>query len=121
MTLDDPLLKWAYASVFLESMGPLEQLRPTLKLALADMRRRGEAVSPMLLRLISENQENRIEFSILGKIALLGYGPYPAVSGIRPQAAARTHEDHDCWCRCGGVVHTGEPWSRRKMKRCSNG
>ncbi len=68
MSLEDPLLKWAYASVFLRSMGPFEQLEPPLELVLADMRRRGEAVSPMLLKLISENQENRIEFSILGKI-----------------------------------------------------
>ena len=71
MSLDDPLLKWAYARVFLDSMGPFEQLEPPLELALADMRRRGEAVSPMLLKLISENQENRIEFSILGKIEAL--------------------------------------------------
>lgn len=71
MTLDDPLLKWAYAEVFLRCMGPFEQLEPPQELALADMRRRGEAVSPMLLKLISENQENRIEFSILGKIGYL--------------------------------------------------
>ncbi len=71
MTLDDPLLKWAYACVFLRSMGPLEQLEPPLDLALADMRRRGKAVSPMLLKLISENQENIIESLILGKVGYL--------------------------------------------------
>ena len=71
MTLDDPLLKWAYARVFLDSMGPFEQLEPPLELVLADMRRRGEAVSPMLLKLISENQENNIESSILGKVGYL--------------------------------------------------
>lgn len=68
MSLDEPLLKWAYACVFTRSMGPFEQLETPLELVLADMRRRGEDVSPMLLKLISENQENRIEFSILGKI-----------------------------------------------------
>ena len=72
MTLDDPLLKWAYACVFLRSIGPLEQLEPPLDLVLADMRGRGEAVSPMLLKLISENQENLIEFCILGKVEHLG-------------------------------------------------
>jgi hypothetical protein len=71
MSLEDPLLKWAYANVFLRSMGPFEQLEPPLDLVLADMRRRGEAVSPMLLKLISENQEHRIEFSILRKIEYL--------------------------------------------------
>lgn len=71
MTLDDPVLKYAYAQVFLRSMGPFEQLEPSQELALADMRRRGEAVSPMLLKLISENRENRIEFSILGKVGYL--------------------------------------------------
>ena len=72
MTLDDPLLKWAYANVFLRSMGPFEQLAPPQELALADMRRRGEAVSPMLLKLIEENRETRIESSVLGKIEHLG-------------------------------------------------
>jgi hypothetical protein len=71
MSLDDPLLKWAYACVFLRSMGPLEQLEPPQELALADMRRRGEAVSPMLLKLMSEHEENIIEDAILVKIAHL--------------------------------------------------
>lgn len=68
MTLDDPVLKAAYVSVL---MGSFEQMEPPQELALADMRRRGEAVSPMLLKLISENQENRIEFAILGKVEAL--------------------------------------------------
>jgi hypothetical protein len=68
MSLDDPLLKWAYANVFLRSIGPFKQLEPPLELVLADMRRRGEGVSPMLLKLIEENRETRIESSILGHI-----------------------------------------------------
>ncbi len=71
MSLDDPLLKWAYASVFLRSWHLSEQLEPPLEVVLADMRRRGGAVSPMLLKLISENQENQIEFSILGQVGYL--------------------------------------------------
>lgn len=71
LSLDEPLLKWAYACVFLNSMGPLEQLSPQEEIALADMRRRGEEVSPILLKLIEENQETRIEMSILGKIEYL--------------------------------------------------
>lgn len=72
MTLDDPLLKWAYASVFLRSTGPLEQLEPPLEMVLSDIRRRGEAVSPMFLKLIEENRESRIESSVLGQIEHLG-------------------------------------------------
>jgi hypothetical protein len=68
MSLDEPLLKWAYARVFLNSIDGFRQMEPQEKLALADMHRRGEAVSPMLLKLMSENQENRIEFSILANI-----------------------------------------------------
>lgn len=68
MTLDDPLLKYAYASVFMHSLGPFEQLESPLELVLADMHRRGEAVSPMFLKLIAENRETRIESSVLGKI-----------------------------------------------------
>ncbi|RYZ91287.1 MAG: hypothetical protein EOP06_07030, partial [Proteobacteria bacterium] len=68
MSLDEPLLKYAYARVFMDSMGPFEQLEPPLDLVLADMRRRGEAVSPVLLKLIEENRETRIESSVLAKI-----------------------------------------------------
>lgn len=64
MSLDDPVLKAAYVEIFLRSWR-FKQLEPPQELALADMRRRGEAVSPMLLKLMSENQENRIEDQIL--------------------------------------------------------
>jgi hypothetical protein len=64
MSLDDPVLKKAYVQVFLRSWR-FKQLEPPQELALADMRRRGEAVSPMLLKLMSENQENGIEDQIL--------------------------------------------------------
>jgi hypothetical protein len=82
MTLDDPLLKWAYAEVFLRSMGQFEQLAPPQELALADMRRRGEAVSPMFLELIEENRETRIESSVLGDIENLGTTARPPVKPI---------------------------------------
>jgi hypothetical protein len=63
MSLDDPVLKKAYVQVFFSWR--FKQLEPPQELALADMRRRGEAVSPMLLKLMSENQENGIEDQIL--------------------------------------------------------
>ncbi len=70
MSLDDPLLKWAYANVFLRSWR-FQQLEPPLELILADMRSRGEAVSPLLLKLMSQNQENRIEDAVLINIGYL--------------------------------------------------
>ena len=74
MSLDDPLLKYSYYRVFSGSIGDFNQMKqmaPQLKLVLADMRRRGEAVSPMLLKLIEENQESVIESSILVGIQYL--------------------------------------------------
>jgi hypothetical protein len=71
MSLDDPVLQCAYAEVFMQAWGPFQNLEPSKELVLADMRRRGEAVSPMLLKLISENQETRIEDEILIKIGYL--------------------------------------------------
>ncbi len=72
MSLGDPLLKYAYVEVFTRSMNHLHQMGAQQELALADMRRRGESVSPMLLKLIEENQETRIESSVLGHIGDLG-------------------------------------------------
>jgi hypothetical protein len=74
MSLDDPLLKYAYYRIFAGSIGDfnqMPQMAPQLKLVLADMRRRGEAVSPMLLKLIEENQESVIESAILGGVQYL--------------------------------------------------
>jgi len=74
MSLDDPLLKYAYYRVFAGSIGDFNQMprmAPQMKLVLADMRRRGEAVSPMLLKLIEENQESVIESAILTHIQYL--------------------------------------------------
>lgn len=71
MSMDDPLLKWAYAELFLISFDAFGELDSSRKSALEDMLRRGEAVSPMLLKLMSENQETRIESSILVNIEYL--------------------------------------------------
>ncbi len=68
MSLENPLLKLAYRNVFTRSMGVLDQLQPAEAMALADMRSRGEAVSPMLLKLLEENQETGFETSLLGNI-----------------------------------------------------
>lgn len=72
MSLDDPLLKYAYMEVFTRSMNNLRQMEAQQELALADMRRRGEPVSPMLLKLLEENQETVIEPLVLWNIEHLG-------------------------------------------------
>ncbi len=83
MTLNDPLLKLAYTNVFTQSLrningksqGQLLYTEPTEAPALADMRRRGESVTPMLLKLLEENQETGFETSLLGKIDQVGTIP----------------------------------------------
>ncbi len=74
MSLDDPLLKYAYYEVLRNNIGDfnqMPQMAPQLKRVLVDMRRRGEAVSPMLLKLVEENQESVIESAILAGIQYL--------------------------------------------------
>lgn len=71
LSLEDPLLKYAYVCVFTRSYGAFEQLDPFLELVLADMHRRGEEVSPVLLKLMADNYDNDIEFFILLRIGHL--------------------------------------------------
>ena len=73
MSLDDPLLKYAYVQIFTtSSLGLVGKMTAQQELALADLRRRGESAGPMLLKLIEENQETQIESCILGLIDRLG-------------------------------------------------
>lgn len=73
MALDDPLLKYACADIFIRSsLGRVGEMDGQQELVLADLRRRGEFASPLLLKLIEENQETHIESSILGLIDYLG-------------------------------------------------
>ena len=68
MSSDDPLLKYAYMDVFLRNVGGLDNLEPEQALVLADMRRRGEAVTLMLLKLAADNQETIYESALLSRI-----------------------------------------------------
>ena len=68
MSADDPLLKYAYMDVFLRNVGGLDNLEPEQALVLADMRRRGEAVTLMLLKLAADNQETIYESALLSRI-----------------------------------------------------
>ena len=72
MSLDDPLLKYAYMDVFLRAVGHLDQSEPAQLLVIADMRRRGEAITPMLLKLLEDNQETGFENTLFGNIDNLG-------------------------------------------------
>ena len=91
MSLDDPLLKYAYAQVFTMSMNHLRQMEPRQKLVLADMRGRGESVSPILLKLIEENQETVFEKAILLSIGDLGtVRPEPFLEYARKLLRERT-------------------------------
>lgn len=94
MTLDNPLLKMAYASVFMDSIHKLSHTDPARQLALADMRRRGESVSPVLLNLIKENKETRIESSILCFIPYLDtVNIEPFLNYARDLLRERTNSD----------------------------
>ena len=73
LTLDDPLLKRAYLSVFMSPVGPnLDYHKNEPNPALADLRRRGDSVTPMLLKLMNENQETGLETCILVRIPSAG-------------------------------------------------
>jgi hypothetical protein len=65
MSLDDIRLKTAYVEVFLSTFGDFFPLKPELNAALTDMRKRGDSITPLLLKLMDENQETGFEFSLL--------------------------------------------------------
>ena len=68
-SVDDPALKVAYKRVFLSIIGDqLQSNQPEVVAAFADLKRRGDSVTPMLLKLMRENQENQLEAAILSGI-----------------------------------------------------
>jgi hypothetical protein len=71
-SLDDPLLRYAYIQVFLQNVGGLDNLEPEQSVVLADMRRRGEAITPLLLELARQNQETIYEVALLDRIDQVG-------------------------------------------------
>jgi hypothetical protein len=72
MSLDDPLLRYAYIQVFLQNAGGLANLEGEHLLILSDMRRRGDAITPLLLELARQNQETMFEDALLNSIAEVG-------------------------------------------------
>lgn len=72
MSLDDPLLRYAYIHTFLLNYGGLANLEPADALILEDMRRRGESITPLLLELARQNQDSMFESRLLNRIAEVG-------------------------------------------------
>jgi len=79
MSMSDPLLKYAYMEVFIRNVWGHANLAPEQALVLKDMRRRGEVVTPMLLKLAMENQETGYESALLDgidKVGTVNLDPY---------------------------------------------
>jgi len=72
MSLDDPLLRHAYIYVFLQNVRELDTLEPEQAVALEDMRRRRDSITPLLLELARQNQETGFEGALLDGIAEVG-------------------------------------------------
>ena len=73
LSLDAPSLKRAYLFVFSTAgSGPLYFKQPELTAALSDMRRRGDSVTPMLIKLMNENHETGFEMCVLMRISRVG-------------------------------------------------
>lgn len=93
MSLDDLRLHNAYASVMqCFRWGEFQAADPEYVGALADMRKRGNLVTPLMLKLLDENQETGFECSALANIDAVGtldLAPYLAYA--RNVLRERTH------------------------------
>jgi hypothetical protein len=72
MSLEDPLLRYAYIQVFLQNFGGLENLEGEYAVILSDMRRRGEMITQLLLNLANQNQDTMFESRMLNRVAEIG-------------------------------------------------
>jgi hypothetical protein len=71
MDINDPRLKFAYSTVFHTTIaGEFEALPDHLQRALRDLRRRGNTVTPMFMKLLEANRDTTFEISLL---ATIGY------------------------------------------------
>jgi hypothetical protein len=89
---DDVILKVAYRRVFQCIVGDEFHCKePDTMAAFADLRRRGDSATPMLLKLMEENQENKLETSILAGITGVDtIDPQPFVEYARTVLRERT-------------------------------
>lgn len=72
MPLEDPLLRYAYMSIFFRNLREPDTLAPEEAVVLEDMRRRGDSIAPLLLELARQNQDSIFERALLGNIADVG-------------------------------------------------
>jgi hypothetical protein len=73
LSLEDVLLKRAYHSIFNTAVGGnFITIPPQLNGALSDMRRRGNGITPMLIKLMNENHETGFEMNVLNIIPNVG-------------------------------------------------
>ena len=73
LSIEDPVLKRAYHTVFGSVVNDYMRFdEPELNAALADMRRRGDTLTPMFLKLMDENQETGFESLVLVHISNIG-------------------------------------------------
>jgi hypothetical protein len=89
---DDVTLKVAYQRLFQCIVGDeFHSEEPEMVAAFADLRARGDAAAPMLLKLMEENQENNFESSILSGITGVDtINPEPFVEYARTVLRERT-------------------------------
>ncbi len=72
MSLDDPLLRYAYIQVFLQNLKEPDTMEPEQVVVLEDIRRRSDSITPLLLELARQNQETGFEQSLLYHITEVG-------------------------------------------------
>lgn len=90
-TLNDPVLQSAYIRVFLNVMDVTtgEGLRPELAAALNDLKRRGNTVAPVLLKLMKENPYSPFEDAALAAIYIDTIDPKPFIEYARDALKTR--------------------------------
>jgi hypothetical protein len=91
MSLNDPLLQSAYVEVFLHAYDVItgEGLRPELLAALHDLTRRGNDVTPLLLKLMKENPYSRFECAGLKAAYIQTIEPVPFLEYARNALKSR--------------------------------
>jgi len=91
MSLEDPLLQSAYVLVFLhvKDVKTGGGLRPELMAAFKDLKRRGDSVTPLLLKLMKENPYSRLESGALAACYIDAIDPKPLVEYARSALTTR--------------------------------
>ena len=89
MSLDDPLLHLAWSDLLL-TMPAHYGDEPHPRAALADLRRRGDSATPMLLKLMYDNRDSNFESAGFGAITVGHLHPQPFVEYAQQMLRERT-------------------------------